>query len=166
MFFELCFGGFVMNKQLGLILAGLMLVSPGLPVQAGQKGMGDDTGVGQQAVKPEIVKLSGVIESVKTGPCEKRKGRTPIGAHILLKDTTGKTLNVHLGPTNILQPTLDKLSKGQSITVMAFRQDQMPANHYVAQSLILGNETIQLRDESLRPKWAGGRGRGNRSNNW
>jgi hypothetical protein len=155
-----------MNKQLGLILAGLMVAALGLPVQAGQKGMGDATGVAQQAVKPEIVKLSGVIESVEIGPCEKRKGRTPIGAHLILKDTTGKTLNVHLGPANRLKATLDKLSKGQSIDVMAFRQDEMPANHYVAQSLILSKESIQLRDKSLRPLWAGGRGRGNRDNNW
>jgi hypothetical protein len=149
-----------MNKQLGLILAGLMLASPGLPVQAGQKGMGDLTGVAQQAVKPAVVKLSGVIESVETGPCEKRKGRTPIGAHLLLKDATGKTLNIHLGPASRLRVTLNKLSKGQSISVMAFRQDEMPANHYVAQSLILPSETIQLRNESLRPTWAGGRGPG------
>lgn len=155
-----------MNRQLWLVLAGLMLVSTGLPVQAGQKGMGDSTGVAQQAVKPKVVKLSGVIESINTGPCEKRKGRTPIGAHLLLKETAGTTLNIHLGPVSRLQSTLDKLSKGQSITVMAFCQDVMPPDHYVAQSLILPEETIQLRDESLRPVWAGGRGRGNRGNNW
>jgi len=127
-----------------------------------QKGMGDDTGVARQAVKPEIVPLSGKITEVESGPCKMTTGRSTVGTHVLLKAKGGEELNVHLGPQAEVADVAGRLKVGERLAVKAFRTEKMPEGHYVAQSLKLGDETIELRDAALRPVWAGGRraGRG------
>jgi hypothetical protein len=124
-----------------------------------QRGVGQMSGVARQLNQPEIVTLSGIVTEVHSGPCEKTTGRSPIGAHFLLKTRKGQTLNVHLGPTNQVESIAKDLEIGKRIQVQAFRTEQMEADHYVAQSLVDGDRTVQLRDENLRPFWAGG-GRG------
>ena len=121
-----------------------------------QKGMGESSGVARQAVKPEIVSLSGKLVEIKTGPCEKTTGRSPIGTHVLLETTKGEKLNIHLGPAAAVAGTIAKLSTGQTVTVKAFRTDKMPEKHYTAQSLTFGKTTVELRDAGLRPVWARG----------
>jgi len=122
-----------------------------------QKGMGEPTGVARQAVKPEIVSLSGKFVEIKTGPCEKTTGRSPVGTHILLETAKGEKLNIHLGSAAAVADTVAKLSLGQEVTVKAFCTDKMPDGHYTAQSLTFGKTTVELRDAGLRPVWAGGR---------
>ncbi len=137
------------------------------PLQA-QRGMGDQEGVARRGIQPELVALTGEIEKVIVKPCEKTTGRATKGAHILLKtvsDDKQKTLNVHLGPADaeIVEKLVEELSEGKKVSVSAFRTEKMPEDHYVAQSLTLGEETFKLRDEeTLRPVWAGDgrRGRG------
>ncbi|MGQ9576765.1 MAG: hypothetical protein ACUVUC_15770, partial [Thermoguttaceae bacterium] len=130
----------------------------GLCTQAlAQKGMGDLTGVARQAVGPELVTLSGKLLEIKTGPCENTTGRSPIGTHILLESRDGQRLNVHLGPAAAVADIVAGLKPGQQVTAKAFRTEKMPEGHYVAQSLTVGSSTVLLRDESLRPAWAGGR---------
>lgn len=128
----------------------------------GQRGMGDPSGVARQSIKPEIVSLSGRLVEIKTGPCEKTTGRSPIGTHLLLETDKGDKLNIHLGPDAAVAKTVAKLSIGQKMTAKAFRTDKMPEKHYTAQSLTFGKTTVELRDAGLRPVWAGpvaGRGR-------
>lgn len=128
-----------------------------------QRGVGDPTGVAQQAVKPEVVSLSGNVLEVKTGPCENTTGRSPLGTHFLMKTEEEETLNIHLGPTVQVEFLAKELSAGKKVKVKAFRTDKMEESHYVAQSLAYGDRTVQLRDESLRPVWAGGRGARNQA---
>ena len=125
-----------------------------------QKGTGEATGVARQAVKPAVVTLSGELLEIKTGPCENTTGRSPSGAHLLLKDSDGKMLNVHLGPENAVDHVVEQLTVGQLLTMEAFRTDRLPEGHYIAKSLLLGDKTIHLRDDNLRPSWAYGRGMG------
>ena len=127
-----------------------------LPNAIAQKGMGDSDGVARQAIKPEIVSLSGKLVEIKTGPCEKTTGRSPIGTHILLESMKGEKLNIHLGPAADVAAAVAKLSIGQEVTVKAFRTDKMPEKHYTAQSLTFGKTTVELRDAGLRPVWARG----------
>jgi len=122
-----------------------------------QKGMGESSGVARQAVKPEMVSLSGKLVDIKTGPCEKTTGRSPVGPHILLEVAKGEKLNIHLGPAAAVASTVAKLSIGQDVTVRAFHTEKMPDNHYTAQSLTFGKSTVELRDAGLRPAWASGR---------
>ena len=125
-----------------------------------QKGTGDATGVAQQVVKPEVTSLSGKIVEIKTGPCEATTGRSPVGTHIILETPEKQKMNVHLGPATVVAETVAKLTIGQEITVRAFRTDKLKDHHYVAVSLSFDKTTIELRDDALRPVWAGGAGRG------
>jgi hypothetical protein len=47
------------------------------------------------------------------------------------------------------------LANGDAVTVNAFRTERMLEGHFVAQSILLGEESIELRDGNLRPLWAG-----------
>lgn len=140
---------------LALLVGGL-----GLSNAYAQKGMGEDVGIARAAVKPEIVTLQGKIVEVQTGPCKNTTGRAVVGTHVELKTSEGRILNVHLGPTAVVEPIAKRLANVEEVRVNAFRTDAMPEDHYVAQSFTVGKETIRLRDETLQPAWAGGQTRG------
>ena len=128
-----------------------------------QRGVGRTEGIAQQAELPEVVTLEGALVRIESGPCEQRVGPPvlpPIGTHIFIETTDGQELNVHLGPARLMQTAVKELAIGQEVTVTAFRTEAMNQNHYVAQTISAGGEKIELRDEWLRPVWAGGRGRG------
>ena len=125
-----------------------------------QKGVGDTEGTARQAVKPEIVLLSGKIVEITTGPCESATGRSPVGTHMILETSKKQKWNVHLGPAAVVAKIVEKLAIGQEITVKAFHTDKHKEHHYVAVSLSFGNTTIELRDDTLRPVWAQGSGAG------
>ncbi len=128
------------------------------PPAHAQKGMGELSGVGRQAVKPEVVLLSGKVLATETGPCKNTTGPADVGSHFLLETPKGKKLNIHLGPAAAVDYIVEQLTVGKKVTVHAFRTNKMPDNHYVAQLLTLDGTTIRLRDEGLRPFWAGGSG--------
>jgi hypothetical protein len=121
-----------------------------------QRGMGDPTGVARQTVRPKIVTLKGKMVRVETGPCQNTTGRSNTGTHVVLKTARGKRLIVHLGPAAVVKDVADQLAAGKKVKLEAFRTEKMPENHYVAKSLKFDDTAIQLRDESLRPGWAGG----------
>ncbi len=125
-----------------------------------QKGMGEPVGVARQAVRPELVSLSGKVTAVESGPCKLTTGRAGIGTHVILATEDGGALNVHLGPQAAVATLAERLKPGSAVHLSAFRTDKMPEDHYVAKSLTLGEETIPLRDASLRPAWAAARGAG------
>jgi hypothetical protein len=138
-------------------LAGVALLAGVLsPSAYAQKGVGDSAGVAQQPNKPELVSLSGEIVAVETKPCEKTTGHALVGTHILLKTAKGDTLNVHLGWAEAVEEITKQVTVGKKVTVAAFRTDKMPEGQYVAQSVTFDEKTVQLRDENLRPVWAGG----------
>lgn len=137
------------------LLAGVLT-----PLAYAQRGVGDSAGVAQQSTKPELVTLSGEVVAVETKPCEKTTGHGVVGAHILLKTEKGDTLNVHLGWADAVEEIAKQVTVGKKLTVTAFRTDKMPEGQYVAQSVTFDGKTVQLRDENLRPVWAGGGPRG------
>jgi hypothetical protein len=124
-----------------------------------QKGMGDSTGIAQQAVKPAVTTLSGKVLEIKTGPCEKTTGKSRIGTHLIIQ-SDGTELNIHLGPENAVDHVIDQLAIGSPVTFDVFRTEKMPENAYIAKSVTLGDKVIHLRDDNLRPSWAYGRGKG------
>lgn len=127
------------------------------PLVYAQRGMGDSTGVARQEILPELVSLSGRLASVETHPCQKTTGRGVVGTHLKLETDEGEQVNVDLGWAAAVEPIVRQLSVGQEVKVVAFRTDKMPEKQYVAKSLTFGGKTMQLRDENLRPIWAGGR---------
>ena len=123
-----------------------------------QRGVGEPTGVAQQSEKPEVVSLSGKVLEVVTGPCENTTGPSSLGTHVLIKTENDQTLNIHLGPAARVEFLVKDLSAGTAVTIEGFRTEKMEENHYVAQTIVYGDRTVRLRDENLRPVWAGGRG--------
>jgi hypothetical protein len=155
------------HKAIGLlaILIGVVWLVSGMPdAWAGQKGLGDSTGIAKRMGTLQVVTLSGEVLEIKIGPCETSTGKGGVGAHVLFRRPDGQTINLHLGPLSAVDHVIDQLSIGQSLSVRAFRTDQMPENAYVAKSLILDHKAIHLRDDHLRPSWAvpgaGGKQRG------
>jgi hypothetical protein len=155
-----------MRNAVVLALASTVLSVVTIPVAYAQKGVGDQTGVARQPVQPQVVALSGKLVEIRIGLCEKTTGRAAVGTHLFLETPDGKSLNIHLGPAAAVADIVAKLStrENQDLTVKAFRTEKMPENHYVAQSLTFDANTIELRDKTLRPVWAGkanvSRGRG------
>jgi hypothetical protein len=142
------------NLPLCLSVALLGIVSFVAPATA-QKGTGEPAGVARQAVKPPVETMSGTIKEIKTGRCEHTTGRFVEGVHLIVQAQDNRTINLHLGPASPLADVVKKLSAGETITFEAFRTDRMPKDAYVAKTLNAGGETFALRNDSLRPKWAG-----------
>jgi len=130
------------------------------PQTLAQRGMGEQSGVARRAVEPKVVSFSGEVLEVKTEPCKMTTGRAYLGTHLTLRTAEGRSLNVHLGPAGVVDFATKGLAVGTQVTVKAFRTARMPKNDYVARSLVRGGTEVQLRDESLRPVWAGGGGVG------
>lgn len=136
-----------------------VLLAWALPVEAfAQRGMGDAVGIAQQAVKPALVSISGTVRAVVTQPCEQTTGRSYLGTHLVLTTEEDAEVNVHLGPAVRVGAIVDKLEVGMSVKLAVFRTDKMPENHFVAQVIEVNDETLRLRDDNLRPLWAGNGG--------
>jgi len=146
-----------MRVTIGLVgivfLAGAVLT----PQAHAQRGMGEQSGVARQIVKPEVVSLSGTVLEVKTGPCKLTTGRSYLGTHFMLETPEGESLNIHLGPATAVEFVTKELPVGATVTVKAFRTPKMPDKHYTAQTVVSGSSTIQLSDGNLRPVWTGER---------
>jgi hypothetical protein len=131
-----------------------------------QKGVGDETGLARQAVKPALASLSGTVVYVDTKVCEKTTGHGEVGTHFLLKTEQNKTFNIDLGwsEAEVVKNLAKNLIQGKQVTIVGFRTEKMPPERYVAKSVTIAGTTTTLRDDNLRPVWAGrsagGRGRG------
>ena len=120
-----------------------------------QKGTGAATGVAQQLARPEITSISGTIREIQTGPCQATTGRASIGTHLVIENAKGEKLNIHLGPTAAVKHISNRLTAGDEVTINVFRTEKMTEGHFVAQSILLGKVSAQLRDGNCRPLWAG-----------
>jgi len=125
------------------------------PATLAQRGMGDASGVVRQGLTPEIVTLQGKVVQIITGPCKNTTGQAEIGTHFILKLKQGQKQNVHLGPAHLVQGVTDLLANGGTVSVKAFRTEKMPQANYNAVTVTVGNKTLRLRAQNLRPVWAG-----------
>jgi len=139
------------------LLAAMLLASQAVA----QRGTGEPGGVARQKAKPKIVKIEGVITAIKTGPCEKTTGKSPIGSHLLLKGKKA-SYNLHLGPESAVKDIVGKANVGDRVNATAFRTGRLPKDHMIAVKVEVGGKEFVLRDDTLRPRWARrprGRGR-------
>ncbi len=146
------------NMLISIVMIFLSLLFSGFAVA--QKGMGEDTGIVRQGLTPSVTSISGELQAVKSGPCERTTGRASIGTHLIIQDKDGQKLNIHLGPENAVDHVVEQLSLKQTLSVDVFHTEKMPANAYIAKSLSIDGKVIHLRDDNLRPIWAGSRGAG------
>lgn len=147
--------GFRLLKLRTLVLIVFAFAIGLIPTMAyAQKGMGDYEGVGRQRIKPPVVRLTGIVEGIETHPCEHTTGKAELGTHLIIKDSQNQKLNIHLGPAEEVADIVRRLSAGKKINIFGFRTEKMPANQYVAKTLVLGDRVIHLRDSMLRPYWS------------
>lgn len=145
------------KKLVGIVaLVALMTMAPGAWAQ---RGMGDDEGVVWQAVETKKIAIEGTIKEIVVEKCENTTGPFEVGMHLLVTTGEGKQYNVHLGPAVLIKNLVEPLKEDQSVTVQAFRTEKMPAKDLVAVELKFDGKTVRLRDENLRPVWAGRQGR-------
>ncbi len=146
----------VMHRQMKTLLAMSALATFLLtPVVCGQRGIGDPYGIAQCPARPPVVRLSGELEDITNHPCENSTGPAVLGTHLILRNDKGKQLNIHLGPTSLVGTVVKSLSVGNQLDVIAFHTERLPANQYVATTVIVDDRVIRLRDHYLRPYWAG-----------
>ena len=119
-----------------------------------QRGLGDDTGAIRQGLDTDRAMLSGRVTEVDIGPCAHTTGRSLSGAHLLVTTESGRTVNLHLGPTAALEALLDTVEPGDTITAEAFRTAAMPANAHVAITVDVNGQQFRLRDDTLQPLWS------------
>ena len=125
-----------------------------------QKGTGETTGVARQATKPAIQEMSGTVTDVIVGACANTTGGSVQGAHLSMRTDAGQLVELHLGPLDAVEDIVEQVPAGTRVSFEAFRTEAMPADTYVAKSITVDDEVLRLRDDTLRPTWAGGRGRG------
>ncbi len=132
-----------------LFLAAILVAFSGYA----QKGTGEASGLSRQGANPELVELEGTIQTVEQGPCKYTTGKATAGTHLILV-TNDQTLNIHLGPSDeVLDYVAD--AENEALSLVAFRTERLPKNHYIAKELILNDQNIVLRDDNLKPSWAG-----------
>ncbi|HEC03153.1 MAG TPA: hypothetical protein ENI81_06405 [Phycisphaerales bacterium] len=146
------------TKKLAAIVALMALMTMGTTTW-GQRGIGDNDGVTRQAIETQQTSIQGKIKEIVIEKCENTTGPFDIGMHLLLTTDETKQYNVHLGPAVIVRDLIDQLEVGKSVTVKAYRTEKMPKENFVAIVLKYDGKTVRLRDENLRPVWAGGQGR-------
>jgi hypothetical protein len=143
------------RKKTVVIVVALVLLWGLAPICLAQRGVGDASGVVRQGLQPDTVSIQGKVMEVITGPCEMRTGRYEIGSHVVIKTEDGKEKNIHLGPAQWVQGVTDQLSQGKTVVVCAFRTEKMSEGHYNAVTVTVGEKILRLRNQNLRPVWAG-----------
>ena len=144
-------------KKLVVMVALAVLMTTGTATW-GQRGVGDNEGVVRQAIETQRTAIEGTVKEIIIETCENTTGPFGIGMHLLLTTGEKKRYNVHLGPAVLIKDLVKPLEAGQSVTVQAYRTQKMPAENFVAITLKFDGKTIRLRDENLRPTWAGRQG--------
>jgi hypothetical protein len=141
-----------------LVTAGVVFVAMILAdTVAAQRGTGQREGVAMQNVQPKVQTIIATLKEIKTDPCEQTTGRSPIGTHVILQGEEA-LLNIHLGPASEVGDVVGMVRVGDTLEVRAFRTPRLPDNQFIAVSVKSGDKEIELRDDSLRPRWAGGSG--------
>ena len=130
-----------------------------LPASA-QRGMGDASGVARKGVAWPVETMSGTVASIEIGACELTTGRASQGVHLHVDTDQGERINLHLGPLFALEYVADRVGAGMPIEFDAFRTDALPDDAFIAKTLRYDDDTVHLRDDTLRPMWAYGRGMG------
>lgn len=139
--------------KIGGVLTGMMLML-NLSVFA-QKGVGDSNGVARSGIQPAIVVLQGSLDHIKTGPCEHTTGHAIIGTHLFINtDESDQVVNIHLGAAYAVEAFVNELESGQTVRFQAFRTEKMEPLEFIAKEVTANEQTLQLRDENLRPVWA------------
>lgn len=119
-----------------------------------QRTATDGPGVAAQPISPPVIVLTGTIEEILAGPCQRPNGQCVVGVHLTLATAERGVVTLRLGPLAVLDHVVARLDEEDPIKVQAFHGDAMPDTHYVAKSITVDGDEIALRNDRLRPYWA------------
>lgn len=94
------------------------------------------------------VKIKGAIEDVK----EMTMAKGEAGVHLMVKTAT-ETLEVRLCPSGYLKDFEVAFAKGQTVEVTGSRIKIEDKDVILAREVVLGNNTVVLRDNKGAPVW-------------
>ncbi|MBU0507423.1 DNA-binding protein [bacterium] len=122
------------------------------------RGHGPGDGTGRRAPRGErlydvntIQTIQGQVTNVDTwsGPRSRYQG-----VHLMVK-TENETLSVHLGPDWFVKDQPIQIKTGDQVTITGSRITYGGKSALVAAEVTRGGETLKLRDNTGRPRWAG-----------
>ncbi|MEQ8471052.1 MAG: hypothetical protein RIC35_07700 [Marinoscillum sp.] len=141
-----------------VMLSGLLLLTM---TGYSQKGVGESVGVSRQRLNTDVIELNGTVTRVEVEPCKYTTGKSVSSTHLMVETDNGTVLNIHLGSTTEVSEMVADI-EGKEIRLMAFRTNKLPEGHYIGKELSYNGKEIVLRDEALKPFWAGKTGRENK----
>jgi hypothetical protein len=104
-----------------------------------------------------VVTVKGVVEEVKLTSFG--RGRLGGGVHLGVR-SDGEVLDVHLGPQAYLEEQNFEVESGQTVEVVGSRVSFGGKPAVIAREIKVDEKSLQLREESGRPLWAGQTGPG------
>jgi DNA/RNA endonuclease YhcR with UshA esterase domain len=131
-----------------LMLAAVAFVLMTSPAAPAQKSEGD-TAVPKYNRAAEIT-FKGTVEEVRNRQCPVSGG---MGSHLILKLSTGNTIEVHLASTKFVKTYDLAFSKGDVVTVIGSKVQFEGVETIFAREVSRGSETFLFRDKEGRPIW-------------
>lgn len=98
--------------------------------------------------------LKGTVENVWTEDCACCADCAG-GTHLMLK-AEGETIEVHVGPSSVLEAKKWELTKGDKIEVLGSKVFFGDCKALIAREVTKGDETLTLRNEQGIPVWGRG----------
>jgi len=94
------------------------------------------------------VKIKGVVEEIREVPGAYE------GTHLVVKTDTGTVL-VHVAPASFLKEMDTSFAVGSQVQVTGAKAPNAPEEEILAREIIVGTNTVTLRDDKGIPVWAG-----------
>ena len=96
------------------------------------------------------ITFKGTVEEIRNRQCPVSGG---MGSHLILKLSTGNTIEVHLASTKFVK-TYDLIfSKGDVVTVIGSKVQFESVDTIFAREVSRGSETFLFRDKDGKPIW-------------
>ena len=94
--------------------------------------------------------FKGTVEDVRDRQCPVSGG---MGSHLILRLTTGQTIEVHLASTKFVKTYDLVFNKGDVVTVVGTKVQFERVETIFAREVTRGNETFTFRDKNGTPVW-------------
>jgi DNA/RNA endonuclease YhcR with UshA esterase domain len=131
-----------------LMFSAIVLVLIAVPVAAGQKS---EPGVAVPKYDPAVeATFKGTVEEVKDRQCPVSGG---MGSHLILKLSTGNTIEVHLASTKFVKAYELVFNKGDVVSVVGTKVQFEGVETIFAREVTRGSETFAFRDKDGKPIW-------------
>ncbi|MGA7382423.1 MAG: hypothetical protein WBX03_16355 [Terriglobales bacterium] len=131
-----------------LILTAVAVMLVIAPVAAGQKS---GAGVTVPKYDPATeATFKGTVEEVRDRECAMSGG---MGSHLILRLSTGNTIEVHLGSTKFVKAYHLVFNKGDVVTVLGTKVQFEGVETIFAREVTRGTDTFIFRDKDGTPVW-------------